>query len=227
MRGMDAGPWTSLGSLGWFLGVWVVMMAAMMFPSVAPTVALYSRMTKERSPLSPWLFAGGYLLIWAAAGLVAYLVGVACDVAVSATTLAWDNAGRALAAATLFVAAAYELTPLKDVCLAKCRSPLGVAPRLVARRPRRRPADGRPQRRLVRRLLLGADGLAVRTGRDEHLLDGDRRRHHRGREDGALAPRRSPTPPPPCCSPSASSSSLAPDSLPGLTVPSDTTMHMG
>ena len=69
MRGMDAGPWTSLGSLAWFLGVWVVMMAAMMFPSVAPTVALYARITKERSPARPWLFAGGYLLTWAAAGV--------------------------------------------------------------------------------------------------------------------------------------------------------------
>ena len=58
---MDDGPWTGLGTLGWFLGVWVVMMAAMMFPSVAPTVALYSRMTRERSPLSPLLFAAGYL----------------------------------------------------------------------------------------------------------------------------------------------------------------------
>ena len=48
MRGMDAGPGTDLGTLGWFLGVWVVMMAAMMFPSVAPTVALYSQMTKKR-----------------------------------------------------------------------------------------------------------------------------------------------------------------------------------
>jgi len=41
MQGMDGGPWTDLGTLAWFLGVWVVMMAAMMFPSVAPTVALY------------------------------------------------------------------------------------------------------------------------------------------------------------------------------------------
>ena len=57
MRGMDDGPWTGLGTFGWFLGVWVVMMAAMMFPSVAPTVALYSRMTRQRSPLSPLLFA--------------------------------------------------------------------------------------------------------------------------------------------------------------------------
>jgi predicted metal-binding membrane protein len=125
MRGMDAGPWTSLGSLGWFLGIWVVMMAAMMFPSVAPTIALYTRVTKERSPLSPWMFAGGYLLAWAAAGLVAFLLGRVL-VAIFGDALSWDNAGRALAATTLFVAAAYELTPLKNVCLAKCRSPLGA-----------------------------------------------------------------------------------------------------
>ena len=37
MRGMDDGPWTALGPFGWFLASWVVMMAAMMFPSVAPT----------------------------------------------------------------------------------------------------------------------------------------------------------------------------------------------
>src|SRR4051794_41456610 len=62
MRGMDDGPWTGLGAFGWFLGVWVAMMAAMMFPSVAPTVALYSRMVKERSPLSPLCFTAGYVV---------------------------------------------------------------------------------------------------------------------------------------------------------------------
>ena len=125
MQGMDAGPWTSLGTLGWFLGVWVVMMAAMMFPSVAPTIALYARMMKERSPLLPWLFAGGYLLTWTVAGLVAYGVGFAAT-KIFGDTLAWHNGGRVLAGATLIVAAVYEVTPLKDVCLGKCRSPLGV-----------------------------------------------------------------------------------------------------
>jgi len=125
MRGMDAGPWTNLGSLGGFLGVWIVMMAAMMFPSVAPTVALYARMTKARSLLRPWLFAGGYLLTWAAAGILAYSVGVTAK-KVLGDTLAWTSAGRGLAGATLIVAAIYEVTPLKEVCLGKCRSPLGV-----------------------------------------------------------------------------------------------------
>ena len=62
MRGMDDGPGTNLGTLGWFVGVWVVMMAAMMFPSVSPTVALYSRMTRSREPLAPLVFTAGYLL---------------------------------------------------------------------------------------------------------------------------------------------------------------------
>jgi predicted metal-binding membrane protein len=125
MRGMDAGPWTSLGSLGWFLGIWVVMMAAMMFPSVAPTVTLYTRITRARSPLSPWLFTAGYLLTWAVAGLAAYALGLAAS-SLAEGSLAWDRAGRVVAGATLIAAACYELTPLKNVCLAKCRSPLGA-----------------------------------------------------------------------------------------------------
>ena len=75
MRGMDNGPWTALGSFGWFISVWVVMMAAMMFPSVAPTIALYARMS-GKSRLLPFVFTGGYLLTWVGAGVVAFLVGV-------------------------------------------------------------------------------------------------------------------------------------------------------
>ena len=121
---MDNGPWTGLGTLGWFLAVWVVMMAAMMFPSVAPTVALYSRMTRRRSFAWPLLFAAGYLLTWAVAGVGAFAIGVVVN-SISGGLLAWDRAGRWVAGATLVVAAVYELTPLKDVCLAKCHSPLG------------------------------------------------------------------------------------------------------
>ena len=125
MRGMDNGPWTALGSFGWFLSVWIVMMAAMMFPSVAPTVALYSRMTRQRSPLSPLLFTAGYLLTWAVAGIAAFGIGVALN-SISGDLLTWDRGGRWTAGVTLVVASVYELTPLKDVCLSKCRSPLGL-----------------------------------------------------------------------------------------------------
>jgi len=124
MRGMDDGPGTDLGALAWFLGVWVVMMAAMMLPSVSPTVALFSRMTRGRAPLEPLAFTSGYLLTWTAAGLLAFAVS---DVGggLLADDLSWSGGGRWLAGGILVAAAVYEVTPLKDVCLGKCRSPLG------------------------------------------------------------------------------------------------------
>jgi predicted metal-binding membrane protein len=125
MGGMDDGPWTELGTLGWFLGVWVVMMAAMMFPSVSPTVALYARMTSAQPGVRPLLFALGYLVTWAAAGAVAFALAFAGGRA-GGDVLSWDRAGRWVAGATLLIAAAYELTPLKEACLGKCRSPLGL-----------------------------------------------------------------------------------------------------
>jgi predicted metal-binding membrane protein len=124
MSGMDAGPGTALGALGWFAGVWVVMMAAMMFPSVAPTVALYARMARRAPRIAPLVFTAGYLVTWTAAGLLAY-AAFRGGRALLGGELAWGGAGRWLAGGTLVAAAAYELTPLKDVCLAKCRSPLG------------------------------------------------------------------------------------------------------
>jgi predicted metal-binding membrane protein len=124
MRGMDAGPGTELGTLAWFVGIWLVMMAAMMFPSVAPTVALYSTMTKKRNPVAPLVFVCGYLLTWTAAGLLAYAVSE-LGRRLLGDSLSWDRAGRWVAGGVLVVAAVYELTPLKNMCLRHCRSPLG------------------------------------------------------------------------------------------------------
>jgi predicted metal-binding membrane protein len=124
MAGMDAGPGTDLGALGWFLGVWVVMMAAMMFPSLAPTVALYTTMTRRRGAGRALLFTTGYLLVWGTAGLAAYgLFELGRNI--FGGVLAWHSGGRWFAGGVLAVAAVYELTPLKNVCLAKCRSPVG------------------------------------------------------------------------------------------------------
>jgi predicted metal-binding membrane protein len=81
-------------------------------------------MTKQASPWSPLLFAAGYLITWAAAGLVAFVIGLLVTHS-AGDVFAWQRAGRWVAGGTLIVAAAYELTPLKDVCLGKCRSPLG------------------------------------------------------------------------------------------------------
>jgi len=95
-----------------------------MFPSVSPTVALYSRMTKARSPVAPLVFTSGYLLTWAAAGLLAFAISDAGG-RLLRDSLSWNGAGRWLAGGILGIAAAYELTPLKHVCLRHCRSPLG------------------------------------------------------------------------------------------------------
>jgi predicted metal-binding membrane protein len=129
MRGMDAGPGTDLGGLGWYVGIWVTMMAAMMLPSAAPMVLLFARVSGERARrgqtgfVPTWIFVAGYLAAWTAYGLVAYGVYRAV---VSAGTgfLAWDRSGPYVAGAALAAAGIYQLTPLKDICLRHCRSPL-------------------------------------------------------------------------------------------------------
>src|SRR5262249_14222721 len=72
MRGMDNGPWTSLGTLSWFLGLWIVMMAAMMLPSAIPAVALYVGLARGRPAVAALFFTSGYLAGWGAAGPVAW-----------------------------------------------------------------------------------------------------------------------------------------------------------
>jgi predicted metal-binding membrane protein len=128
MRGMDAGPGTDLGGLGWYLGIWITMMAAMMLPSVAPMVLLFARVNGERArrggPFVPtWIFVAAYFVVWTMLGLAAYAIyrlATALDVGV----LSWQRAGPYVAGAAIAAAGAYELTPLKRVCLRHCRSPL-------------------------------------------------------------------------------------------------------
>jgi predicted metal-binding membrane protein len=130
MNGMDAGPGTDLGGLGWFAGVWVVMMAAMMFPSIAPMVLMYARAQegkRERGQDAPAgataMFVAGYLVSWAAAGAFGYAIFQLVD-SFDIAFLAWDEAGQHVAGGVILAAAIYQLTPLKDVCLRKCRNPL-------------------------------------------------------------------------------------------------------
>jgi predicted metal-binding membrane protein len=86
--------------------VWVVMMAAMMLPSVSPTVALYARMTRRRAPAAPLVFAAGYLATWMVAGVLAY-GAFALGRSVLGDALSGDGAGRLVAGGTLLAAAAY------------------------------------------------------------------------------------------------------------------------
>jgi predicted metal-binding membrane protein len=96
----------------------------MMFPSVSPTVALYAQMTRRRGLSRPLLFTGGYLFVWGLAGVAAYGL-FHLGRSLFGADLGWDAGGRWFAGGVLTIAALYELTPLKDVCLDKCRSPLG------------------------------------------------------------------------------------------------------
>jgi predicted metal-binding membrane protein len=131
MAGMDEGPGTDPGTLGFWVTAWVVMMAAMMFPSISPMVVMYARIQegkreKGQSPAfgATPLFVAGYLLVWSAAGLFAFAV-LSLGHEVSPGFLAWDEAGPYVAGGVLLAAAVYQLTPLKDTCLSKCRDPFG------------------------------------------------------------------------------------------------------
>jgi predicted metal-binding membrane protein len=120
MQGMDMGPGTDLGSLGWFAGVWVTMMAAMMLPAVAPTVAAHR--VRAAGPGATPAFAAGYLLAWLAAGLLAYAL-VEGIRSLELGVLAWDEAGRYVAGGVILGGALYQLTGPKDACLRRCRDP--------------------------------------------------------------------------------------------------------
>ena len=130
MAAMESTPGMSLGGLGFYVTVWVVMMAAMMFPSVAPTVLMYDRLRaghrlrgKGAAADATALFAGGYLCVWTAAGVAAYALFELAR-ALDPEFLAWDEAGRYLAGGVIVGAAVYQITPLKKACLVKCRSPM-------------------------------------------------------------------------------------------------------
>jgi predicted metal-binding membrane protein len=123
MAGMDAGPGTDPGALGFFIATWVVMMAAMMFPSIAPMTLMYARLDRGRRG-GMVFFVAGYLLLWGAAGLLGY-AAIKLGRQLDGGLFAWDHSGRWVAAGVLAAGAIYELTPAKYACLGRCRSPLG------------------------------------------------------------------------------------------------------
>lgn len=127
MSASMAGPWRQFGE---FLLLWVVMMAAMMLPSVAPVASMYLTVIRSRrngpAALHAAALVAGYLLAWAAFGVVAFgiswLLGTLApmDMSTIPSRLAvWS------AAVTLAVAGLYQFTSLKARCLQRCRSPLG------------------------------------------------------------------------------------------------------
>jgi predicted metal-binding membrane protein len=103
MSGMDMAPALELGTLGWFAVTWVVMMAAMMLPSLVPAARAADR---------PAAFTAGYLAAWTAGGLAAYAVIEAVGV---------TDLRPGVAAAIIAAAAVYQLTAAKGGCLDRCR----------------------------------------------------------------------------------------------------------
>jgi predicted metal-binding membrane protein len=123
-----AGPDLTMGG-SWplFLTMWVAMMVAMMFPAAAPMVVVYGRM-RRNDPASVALFTGAYIMLWFGFGAGAYLLSAAVESAASGSDWVAEHWGRA-GGALLVLAGVYQLTPLKDICLQHCRTPLSFVMR--------------------------------------------------------------------------------------------------
>lgn len=113
------GP-TMMGA-GVFLATWVVMMVAMMFPSIAPVTQAFAAISRLRGQgmAATVVFVLGYLAVWTLGGLVP-LAGGALAGRIPLAPEAWSRLGGIVIA----LAAAYQLSPLKNACLSECRSPI-------------------------------------------------------------------------------------------------------
>lgn len=114
MAGMDDGPWTALGTLSWFLGAWVVMMAAMMLPSAIPVVLEFTRAAERRRrwPVATGVLAVTYLGVW-------LLFGVVCYAIYTALGMPWPTQPVVVGLA-LALAGVYSLSPMKRASQARC-----------------------------------------------------------------------------------------------------------
>ncbi|AWI80552.1 hypothetical protein CEW87_14980 [Parazoarcus communis] len=108
--------------------MWTVMMAGMMLPSAAPTILMYGTLVRKNGAVGKilpgvWVFAAGYLLMWALFSVAATLLQAGLEYA-SLLTPEMATASAGLGAVALIAAGVYQLTPFKEACLGKCRNPL-------------------------------------------------------------------------------------------------------
>jgi predicted metal-binding membrane protein len=103
-----------------FVPMWSLMMTAMMLPGVSPVASLYLRTINSNRTQRLVLFVGGYLLVWSAVSIPAYVALRIVDHHLIDSRVEM----RILAAVLLAAAGLYQLTPIKAVCLRHCRSPL-------------------------------------------------------------------------------------------------------
>jgi predicted metal-binding membrane protein len=124
---MAMSPEWTLGYGTLIFGMWAVMMVAMMLPSAAPAILLVTALDRQRGVTGAWgrsaLFASGYLLVWFGFSLAATLLQAAlAGLGLLSETMAASN--RAVAGGVVVAAGLYQWTPLKNACLAHCRSPI-------------------------------------------------------------------------------------------------------
>jgi hypothetical protein len=110
------------------LAIWVIMMVAMMFPTASPMILTFHRVQaakRQRSDafVSTWVFVAAYILAWTLAGAAAYVGALANEIIAARTALSPATAAR-IGGVVLVAAGLYQLTPLKDLCLSKCRTPM-------------------------------------------------------------------------------------------------------
>lgn len=115
-------------SVALFLGVWIAMMIAMMFPSAAPMILMFAAIAtgkrRKELPYTPtWVFVCGYLLIWTLFGALAYALATGVDQLAMRSMWLMQNGAR-IGGVALVATGVYQLTPLKRVCLTKCRTPM-------------------------------------------------------------------------------------------------------
>ena len=111
-----------------FIAIWAVMMVAMMFPAAAPMIlmfgAVYASKRRQEQPYVPtWIFVSAYLLVWVLSGVLAYFLAIGVEKLAGQSMWLMENATR-ISGAILVIAGLYQLSPLKNVCLSKCRTPL-------------------------------------------------------------------------------------------------------
>jgi predicted metal-binding membrane protein len=123
MAGMEMAMTPTVADGLTFVLAWAIMMAAMMLPSAMPMIGLYAAMQRDASNATARTaavsaFTAVYVMVWALTGVPIYVASVAL-MGVAASTLAYTTAG------VLIAAGIFQLSPLKQVCLRHCRSPLG------------------------------------------------------------------------------------------------------
>jgi predicted metal-binding membrane protein len=111
-----------------FLTTWIIMMVAMMFPTAAPMIVAFhtvqaGKRQRGEAFVSTWIFVAAYLLVWGLSGVAAYAGALVAEAVAARTALSPATAAR-VGGSVLIAAGLYQLTPFKDLCLSKCRTPI-------------------------------------------------------------------------------------------------------